>query len=479
MQVLYVASELFPLIKTGGLADVSAALPPALMQVGVDVRLFLPGLPALMEGLENLQPVGSMGAAFGSSNIRVLRGRVAGSHVPAYVLDAPELFDRPGNPYVDSEDRPWADNHRRFALLGWAAARFAEPKFQPDIVHAHDWHAGLAPAWLATRADDRPASVFTIHNLAYQGLVAADQYDELGLPRRFFHMHGLEFHGQASFMKGGLYYADSLTTVSPTYAREIQQPAQGQGLDGLLVSRSADLHGILNGVDYAVWNPESDRHLADHYGAETPAGKAINKKTLQQALGLAVKPDAPLCCVVSRLTDAKGLDLVLEALAHLIAEGGQLALLGAGDPALEAAFSDQAVQTPEQVAVRIGYDEQLSHRLIAAADIILVPSRSEPCGLTQLYGLRYGTLPLVTRVGGLADTVVHWDNDFSADATGFVFAQHDVDHFTATLRQAFQRYRTPEAWATVRRRAMLQRFDWQDAARRYADLYSSLRPYPA
>ncbi|MDA3922701.1 MAG: glycogen synthase GlgA [Salinisphaera sp.] len=475
MKVLYVASELFPLVKTGGLADVTAALPPALIQAGIDVRLFLPGLPAIMAGIDGLKPVASLGAAFGSQQVRVLRGQVADSNVPAYVLDAPGLFDRPGNPYVDAEGQPWPDNHRRFALLGWAAARFADRDFRPDVIHAHDWHAGLAPAWLATRAGERPASMFTIHNLAYQGLVPRNQYDELGLPRRFLDMHGLEYHGQASFMKGGLYYADCLTTVSPTYAREIQQPEQGQGLNGLLAARSANLHGILNGVDYDVWSPEVDAHLDHHYGVKWMGGKAANKKTLQKELGLKVTPRAPMCCVVSRLTDAKGLDLVLGGLRDLIAEGGQLALLGSGDRTLEAAFSEHAAQAPDQVAVRIGYDERLSHRLIAAADIILVPSRSEPCGLTQLYGLRYGTLPLVARVGGLADTVIHWSDDSAADATGFVFDHHDVDHFVTTLRQAFQRYRAYRSWAAVRRRAMLARFGWPEAALQYADLYSRLR----
>ena len=478
MRVLYVASELYPLVKTGGLADVSAALPPALREIGVDVRLFLPGLPALRDGLVDLAPVARLGAAFGAPDVRVLRGTVADSGVPAYLLDAPVLFDRPGNPYTDAQGRDWPDNHRRFALLGWAAARFTDEDWTPDVVHAHDWHAGLAPAWLATRAGDRPASVFTVHNLAYQGLVPAPLYPELGLPARFFSVDGLEYHGQAGFMKAGLYYADRLTTVSPTYAGEIQGDAQGMGLQGLLAARRADLEGILNGVDYAVWNPATDPYLGATFAARDLAPKAVNKQALQQELGLEPVADAPLACVVSRLTYQKGLDLVAAALPGFVAEGGQLALLGAGDAALEQAFRQQAARYPGQVAVRIGYDEALSHRLIGSADMILVPSRSEPCGLTQLYGLRYATLPVVAHVGGLADTVVNRQPDTAQrhTATGFVFDHAAVFDFQDALAHAVAAYRRPSAWRFMQRTAMKQDFSWDRSARRYAELYASLRP---
>jgi starch synthase len=319
--------------------------------------------------------------------------------------------------------------------------------------------------------------VFTIHNLAYQGLVLAHLYPELGLPGRFFSVEGLEFHGQAGFMKAGLYYADKLTTVSPTYAREIQDEAQGMGLQGLLRTRAADLVGILNGVDYDIWNPKTDPHLDSAYHVRHMAPKAINKAALQDELGLAQRADAPLACVVSRLTQQKGLDLVLDALPALTAQGGQLALLGAGDAALEEAFQAAAKHYPDQVAVRIGYDEALSHRLIGSADLILVPSRSEPCGLTQLYGLRYGTLPLVAAVGGLADTVIDTQPATLAagTATGFVCERATAGDFAAALARALDCYRRPRDWTRIRRRAMTRDFSWDQSARQYADLYHNVR----
>jgi starch synthase len=482
LRVLYVTSEVYPLLKTGGLGDVSAALPPALLAQGVDVRMLVPGFPAFTGSLPRRTRVAGFGAAFGASAIAVERTVLPGGEVPVYLLVAPELYDRPGNPYIGPDGLDWPDNYRRFAALGWAAGRFtdgaADGGWRPDIVHGHDWHAGLAPAYLAARGGYRAASVFTVHNLAFQGLFPAAAFAGLGLPDSFFALNGLEFHGKLSFLKAGLFYADRLTTVSPTYAREIQTLEHGAGLHGLLASRSHVLSGILNGVDQALWDPARDPALAAPFSAAGPAGKAADKAALQQLAGLAPRPDALLFGVVSRLTEQKGLDLVLEALPTLVAEGGQLMLLGAGDRPLEEGFAQLATQFPGAVAVRFGYDETLAHRIVAGADLVLVPSRFEPCGLTQLYGLRYGALPLVRRVGGLADTVVDADPAAIAEgsATGFVFDAPTADALIAAARRAFAAFRTPDLWARLRHRAMTRDFGWPAAAARYIDLYRQLRP---
>ncbi|MDB5731126.1 MAG: glycogen synthase GlgA, partial [Variovorax sp.] len=467
MRILQVSAELFPLLKTGGLADVAGALPLALAAAGQDARVLLPGFPPIMAGATDWAPVAEFRAPWGES-ARLLRGRIVPSSnavttAPhAYVIEAPALYDRPGNPYEDARRQPYADNHRRFALLGWAAAQLAhglDPDWQPELVHAHDWHAGLAPAYLALARPEgapRVASVFTVHNLAYQGLFSGSHLAELGLPAHAFDVNGLEYHGQLSFMKAGLYYADRLTTVSPTYAREIQTPEQGCGLDGLLRGRGDALTGILNAVDEAVWNPATDRLLPQPYDARRPGGKARCKAALQEALGLAALPDAPLFVIVSRLTEQKGLPLVLGGLDALLARGGQFALLGSGERWLEEAFLQRAAAASRSVSVTLGHDEALAHRLFAAGDVTLVPSLFEPCGLTQLYGLKYGSLPLVRRVGGLADTVVDCTLEDMADgeATGFVFDDFDSAGYDRALRRAFALYARPVDWRRVRATAM-------------------------
>jgi starch synthase len=482
LRVLYVTSEVYPLLKTGGLGDVSAALPPALLAQGVDVRLLVPGFPAFTGGLPRLSRVAGFGAAFGAAAITVQRASLPGSDVPVYVLDAPELYQRPGNPYVGPDGLDWPDNDRRFAALGWAAGRFtdgaADGGWRPDIVHGHDWHAGLAPAYLAARGGYRAASVFTVHNLAFQGLYPATAFAGLGLPASFFALNGLEFHGKVSFMKAGLFYADRLTTVSPTYAREIQTVEHGAGLHGLLAARSQVLAGILNGVDQALWDPARDPALAAPFGAAGMAGKAIDKSALQQLVGLEPRADRLLFGVVSRLTEQKGLDLVLQALPALIAQGGQLVLLGSGDRPLEEGFARLAAEQPQSVAVRFGYDEEHAHRIIAGSDVVLVPSRFEPCGLTQMYALRYGALPLVRRVGGLADTVVDASPAAIGEgsATGFAFGPPTADALLEAAGRAFAAFHLPDLWGRLRHRAMTRDFGWPAAAARYIDLYRQLRP---
>lgn len=485
MRVLHVCTEIYPLLKTGGLADVAGALPVAQARAGCDARVLVPGFPALRAGILGQQLVAELPPAFGAATIRLYSGLLPGSRVVVYVLDAPDLYDRPGNPYADENNHAYTDNGRRFALLGWVAARLAEgldEAWRPQVIHGHDWHAGLAAAYLrvAEQAAGRKiaGSVQTVHNLAYQGNFPSYMFGELRLPAPFFDVEGIEFHGQCSFLKAGLFYADKLTTVSPTYAHEIQGSEQGCGLDGLLRSRAHDLSGILNGVDDAVWNPASDPLIPKPYDERSMAGKLKGKTALQQEAGLTIQNDAPLFCVVSRLTEQKGLHLVLEALPEIVGRGGQIMLLGSGDSSLEAAFSAAAAAHPQAVAVKIGYDEQLSHRLIGASDVIMVPSRFEPCGLTQLYGLKYGALPLVRMVGGLADTVVDCSLENMADelATGFVFDSFDAAGISAAIRRAFALYKRKSEWKLVQKRAMQQQFGWDAAAAQYIALYQQIAP---
>lgn len=482
MRVLQVSAEMYPLLKTGGLGDVTGALPGALAAAGADVRILLPGFRAVRDGIAELRPLAEWAAPWGT-RAQVLRGTWCGR--AAYVIDAPALYDRPGGPYADAQGALHGDNHRRFALLGQVAAALGgaglDPHWQPQIVHAHDWHAALAAAYLrhtprAQPARTQAASVFTVHNIAFQGVFPSTVFAELGLPPAAFHIDGLEFHGHVSFMKAGLQYADRITTVSPTYAREIQTPEQGCGLDGLLRKRRHVLSGILNGVDRAVWNPATDGTIEQHYGVRQLSRKAANKAALQRQLGLAVRADALLFGVVSRLTEQKGLQLVVAVLPELVRRGGQLALLGSGDAEIEAVFRAAAHAHPDAVAVRIGYDEALAHRIFAGTDVTLVPSRFEPCGLTQMYGLAYGSLPLVHRVGGLADTVVDatLENLHDGSASGFVFDRFDGAAFGAAVWRAFALHARPPEWRRVQRRAMQQVFDWNAAARHYMALYQSL-----
>ncbi len=478
MRVLYVSTEVYPALKTGGLADVNAALPPALIGLGADVRLLLPAFPALCDAVVERERMVNLGPAFGLDEVWISRARLSG--VPAYLIEAPQFFSRPGTPYGDAAGRDWPDNHLRFALLGWVASRFADGSvdgWRPDIVHGHDWHAGLAPAYLAARGGDGPGSVFTLHNLAFQGHFPASVFPALGLPPDFFAMQGVEFHGRVNFIKAGLQFADRITTVSPTYAMEIQTPEFGFGMDGLLRSRSGVLSGILNGVDRATWDPARDAHLPATFDADDPSGKAKCKAALRKELGLG-KSAGPLLGVVSRLTEQKGLDLLLAALPALLAGGAQLALLGTGDAAISDAFAAAAARHPRQLAVHLGYDEGLAHRIIAGADVIALPSRFEPCGLTQMYGLAYGTLPLVRRVGGLADTVRDADPDAvsAGTATGFVFAEASADALRAALERMFTVWKAPTQWARLRTAAMRQDFGWTPSAGRYLELYRQLRP---
>lgn len=482
MRVLQVCAEIFPLLKTGGLADVAAALPPALVAEGADVRVLLPGFPVFLKALQDAGTVAELTLPFpslGGGRVRLVHGFLPEGGVHAFLVDAPGLYDRPGGPYADERKVPYADNHLRFATLGWMAGQMAagvDSYWRPDVVHAHDWHAGLAPAYVraeSVRAGHRlAASVFTVHNLAYQGLFGAEVFHDLALPAEYWGVHGVEFHGHVNFMKSGLYFADRITTVSPTYAQEIQGWEQGCGLQGLLHDRRHQLDGILNGVDDAVWNPSLDPLIPHPYKVRQLVGKTRCKSGLVDELGLSGDASGPLFCAVSRLTEQKGLHLMLEALPWLLEQGAQFALLGSGDAWMEEAFRQVAAQHPTQVAVHIGYDEDFAHRLIAGSDAIVVPSRYEPCGLTQLYGLKYATLPVVRRVGGLADSVHDTRLEtLDTDATGFVFDTFDVSGLQSALMRALALYRRRADWTLVQRRAMQQPFGWSQAAQRYLQAY--------
>ncbi len=483
MRVLHAAAEIFPLAKTGGLADVLGALPQALLEAGADVRVILPGLPAIKNGVERKRLVCEIGAIFGAGKVSLLLGQMPmpgkspGTSLPVYVIDAPYLYQRAGNPYLALDGSEWPDNLQRFALLGWVAAHLAagelDADWRPDVLHAHDWHAAMACAYLKVFPASTVATVFTVHNLAYQGLFDEADFHMLGLPARLLTPAGLEFHAQISFMKAGLTYAHRVTTVSPNYATEMATEEFGCGLDGVVRARGRDVSGILNGVDGTVWNPESDAGIAATYSPSALGGKLRCKAALQTSMGLKADPGAQLFAVVSRLTHQKGLDLVLAALPELLAAGGQLAVQGSGDAALEAAFTAAAASHPGRVAVRLGYDEAFAHQMMAGADAVLVPSRFEPCGLTQLYALRYGAVPVVRRVGGLVDTVVDASVQALArdEATGFMFDAATPAALAAALRQTANAYAKPKLWRQLMLRGMAQRFSWGDAAAQYLSLY--------
>ena len=475
MKILQVGAEVYPLIKTGGLADVLGALPQALCAKGADLRLLLPGLPGILDAVLHARPVCSIGPAFGAARVTLLRGQMPYTQLPVYVIDAPFLYRRGGGPYQDHSGNEWADNLQRFGLLGWVAAQLAQgeldPQWRARVVHAHDWHAALSCAYLHAHPAGETASVFTVHNLAYQGLFPHDDWALLGLSSRYMSPAALEFHGQLSFMKAGLKFADRVTTVSPSYAREIATPEFGVGLEGVIRGRGADVSGILNGIDTRVWDPAADAALAQRYDRQRMQGKAACKAALQQHFGLAVDAAAPLLGVVSRLTAQKGLDLVLSVLPELVRMGGQLVVQGTGEASLEAALRMAADAYPGRVGVRLGYDEAGAHRLIAGADMILVPSRFEPCGLTQMYGLRYGTLPVVRRVGGLADTV----RDAGAgQGNGFVFDSAQPPALLEAIARAFELYRQPAPWVRLVQRGMGEDLAWSGPAQQYMALYEQI-----
>ncbi len=471
IRVLSVASECAPLVKTGGLADVVGALPDALAPEGVEVRVLLPGYPPVLSALAREGVVMEEWDLFGG-RASLVAATAAG--LSLLVIEAPHLYARTGSIYLGPDGRDWADNPERFAGLCWIAARVAlegVSGWRPDVLHCHDWQAGLAPeylGYLGGRA--RTGTVLTIHNMAFHGMIPPARMDALRLDTRRFTAQGFEFYGRVSALKAGLVGADKLTTVSPTYAEELLRPEFGMGLDGVMRARRDDLVGILNGIDEEVWGPEDDPQVIPY---RDPEGKAANKTALRREFGL---PEAagPLCVVVSRLTEQKGLDLLIEALPALLGRGGQLAVLGSGEGWMEESF--RRATASGQVGVRIGYDEALSHRMMAGGDAILVPSRFEPCGLTQMYGLRYGTVPVVALTGGLADTVINASPAAMAAgvATGLQFHPVTADALRSALIRLCDLFADAEAWARLGRNAMAQPVGWQSSAKAYARLFADV-----
>ncbi|MFB9263454.1 glycogen synthase GlgA [Bradyrhizobium erythrophlei] len=476
VSVLAVASEIYPIVKTGGLADVVGALPAALNEHGIATRTLVPGYPDVLKALPSAELLLHWPDLYGGP-IRVL----AGSHdgLDLYALDAPHLFARAGNPYLGPDGKDWPDNGIRFAALSRVAAEIghgAIPSFVPDVVHAHDWQAGLAPAYLHYDHRPRPSTVMTVHNLAYQGQFSPDMLTTFGLPAESYRIHGVEYYGTISLLKAGLQFADRITTVSPTYSREIQGDDGGMGFGGLLRERSGVLSGILNGIDISVWNPQTDPQIAARFGAEQLAPRASNKQALQQRFGLEPSADAMLLGVISRLSWQKGLDLLLETIPTLLSEGMQLALLGSGDRDLQDRYSALAHAHRGRIAVVIGYDEALAHLIQAGADALAVPSRFEPCGLTQLCALRYGAVPIVSDVGGLADTVVDVDEAAVAGgaATGVKFGPVVPEALAHALRKANLLFNDKVTWRRLQHSGMTTDVSWRDRAGRYAALYREL-----
>jgi starch synthase len=476
IRVLSVASEIYPIIKTGGLADVVGALPTALKAEGIDARTIVPGYPAVIQALARAESILDL-PDFHGGPARVLSGSCA--ELDLLVLDAPHLFARSGNPYTSADGTDWPDNVIRFAALGQIAAEIGQgafPAFVPDVVHSHDWQAGLTHAYLQYSDRPRPSTVMTIHNLAYQGQFPRAALSQIGLPSESFDIDGIEYYGAIGFLKAGIRFADRITTVSPTYAVEIQRPDEGMGLDGLLRARSDVLTGIVNGIDTSVWDPRTDPHIPSQYDVSRLEKRAVNKTAVQQRLGLRVSPDTFLLGVISRLSWQKGLDLLLENLPAILSGDAQIAVLGNGDQPLENGFRTAAESTPHQIGALIGYDESLAHLIQAGADALVVPSRYEPCGLTQLCALRYGAIPIVSRVGGLADTVIDADESaLASDAsTGVKFGPVTGRNLADAISRANTLFFNKAVWGKMQRNSMATDVSWRKSAHQYAALYRQI-----
>lgn len=476
-KVLYISSEAYPLVKTGGLGDVAGSLPSALLKKSQDVRLLLPAYP------DALSKTGRHRVRISTScynlPVKIIETRLPGTNVILWLVDCPAAFNRPGGPYADERGHEWHDNSLRFAIFCHLAVELSLDRhglqWRPDVVHCNDWQTGLVPALLSLY-QRRPVTVFTIHNLAYQGVFDQQIFSALRLPPELWHIDALEYYGRFSFIKGGITCADKITAVSPSYAREILQPEHGYGLDGLLRGRAKDLSGILNGIDDKLWNPGTDTYLEKKYNRRSLNNKTLNKTHLQKVLKLPVDASVPMAGMISRLVQQKGLDILLQSLPDLLALPIQLVVLGTGDARYEKQLSEWSQKHPDRLKVISGYDEAMAHRIEAASDFYLMPSYFEPCGLNQLYSLRYGTLPVVTHVGGLADTVVDavQQNIDDNTANGFVLHEHSASALIATVQRALALYEKPELWRQLQLNAMSRDFSWQASAEHFIKLYQSL-----
>jgi len=475
-RVLFASSEAHPLIKTGGLGDVSGTLPAVLQTLGDDVRLVLPAYRSVLQRLPALQAVAQLRLPGAVQPVRILEGRLPDTEVTVWLVDSPAHFDRDGGPYLDPAGDDWPDNAARFALFARAVVELAQDRagldWGAEVVHCNDWQTGLVPALLA-HEPSRPGTVFTIHNLAYQGVFSWDTFVALALPSDLWRMEAMEFYGSFSFIKGGLAFADWITTVSPTYAEEIRSAEYGYGLEGLLNYRADRLRGILNGVDYRTWDPAHDPLIPYCYSPARTQGKKKDKAALQRQFNLTESPDIPLLGLVGRLVEQKGVDLVLAALPQLLNQPLQVAIVGTGAPQFEQGLRDLADQYPGRFGVLIGYDERSAHLVEAGSDLFLMPSRFEPCGLNQIFSLRYGTVPVVRRTGGLADTVVHADKQALAEgrATGILFQDATVAALTEAVTTALQLYARPRVWRKLMLTAMAQDYSWERSAAQYRVLY--------
>lgn len=483
MNVLFASSEVWPLVKTGGLGDVAYSLPKALEAQGQDVKIIVPAYREVLKSCTDLKILGWMDSPYGTqvSSIRLIEAQHPQFDTPVWLVDCQGLFDRVGNPYVNSEGNDWADNAERFTQFCWAVSQIATgqvlPDWRADVVHANDWQCGLIPAFLDTH-DHRPKRIFTIHNLAFGGHFSQQSFQSLRLPEAWWSPEGVEFYGGFSMLKAGLVYSDAITTVSPTYAKEICTSAFGYGMDGILSSRSYKLSGILNGIDEKIWDPADDNHLSHHYSAKNiQPGKLNNKRALLSDYLEDVSKEtlaAPLFGMVTRLTEQKGVDLITQAIPVMLKQSdANFVLMGSGSAYYERIIQNLRDQYPSRVFCYLGYSETMAHRVEAGSDIFLMPSRYEPCGLNQMYSLRYGTLPLVTNTGGLADTVIDSspENIASGEANGFVMPLSDTKTLLTTMHRAVDLYGDQSIWSNIQKTAMNGDFSWKISAERYLSLY--------
>ena len=469
MNVLFVTSELAGVAKAGGLGDVAAGLPAALCRLGIDVRVLMPAYRTVQAQLPEVAWIGRLPGHAAMPGCRIGETLLPNG-VTLYRVGAPSLYDRDGTPYCTPEGRDWPDNHLRFGRLSLAAAEIARGRgrlgWSPDVLHVHDWPGGLAPAYLRWSGTELP-SVMTIHNIAHQGIFPASQCERLAIPKAAFDIDGVEFHGALSFLKAGVFYADHVTTVSPRYAREIATPASGGGLHGLIEGRAArgELSGIVNGIDES-WDPSHDRHLPHHFDPCDLGGKRANAELVRTSLCLRPS-DGPLLGIVSRLVHQKGLDVLAEAAHDIVGLGGQIAILGLGDPEIEHMLSKVARQHRDDIGVLVGFNEPMARRIIAGSDFTLMPSRFEPCGLTQMQAQHYGALPIAHATGGLADTI-------EDGITGFLFSDLSRDGLVNACARAFDVFDDAAQLTAMRRAAMARCFSWTEPAAAYAALYAGL-----
>ncbi len=478
LNVLLASAEVFPLAKTGGLADVCASLPSALRAFGAEARILMPAYRGVTS-IISTRPVGRpFHPLIGAQKVRLLKGALPGTRVPVYLVHCPELYDRPGSPYADQYGNEHPDNAIRFGVLSKVAAMFGTvgglDGWRADVVHGHDWHCGLASAYLKFDSGSTAASVFTIHNLAYQGNFNRKVRKSLGIDSLAFHMDGLEFYGHLSFMKAGIFYADAVTTVSPTYSKEIQGSRLGCGMDGVLRHRADRLTGILNGIDTGEWDPETDRRIPARYSSRDMSGKDRCRATLIKQFGM--DPDSPglLVGMLGRMAAQKGWQLILDAASAVLENGTRLVLMGSGHPEYEEKIGRLAARYPDRLGYRKGFDEDFAHQLVAGADALAIPSIFEPCGLVQMYAQRYGTIPIAHRTGGLVDSVVDFSDRGSHPPTGFLFESASaLELIRAIGRAAEVRTTRPADWERLRANGMARDFSWHWSARHYADVYQT------